>query len=162
CGRAIFAEDDLDELEAGLARIAEYLYGRPLFRRFLALTREELAGRRPGFLWTLLADDDGGVFAYEYRLEACAFRRLSEERVGARNGHVSLAFMAFRWRRFNRNVCTPAPSATPTRNSAAPMATRMRSGLRAGFTPVGPGGAAAPTAMTKPRDLADTKSSVRI
>ncbi|HEU4404177.1 MAG TPA: MBL fold metallo-hydrolase [Polyangiaceae bacterium] len=73
CGDPAFDEADWPELEAGLARIAEHLYGHYLFRRLYSLDERALEGRKPTFVWVLRLDAEGGACALEYDPTGCSF-----------------------------------------------------------------------------------------
>jgi Beta-lactamase superfamily domain len=73
CGTHAFDDADWPELAAGLARLAEHLYGHYLFRRLYSLDTSALAGRKPTFVWVLRLDAEGGAYALEYDPTGCAF-----------------------------------------------------------------------------------------
>lgn len=73
CGLTVFPEDYIPELEHGLRQLAEFMFDRPLFRRLYSFDRHSLSGRKPTFVWCLLADADGGAYVYEYRPSHCDF-----------------------------------------------------------------------------------------
>jgi hypothetical protein len=78
-GRAELAEGELAALEGELAAFAAFLYAREPFRRLYSLSAEELEGRRPTFAFVLRADEDGGVYVYEYEPRDCRFRAVDSE-----------------------------------------------------------------------------------
>jgi hypothetical protein len=78
-GRTELADDDLAELEVGLARFAEYLYGTPIFRRLYSLTLEELGGRKPTFVLMLIVDSERSYLAFEYDPRSCSFQGVAED-----------------------------------------------------------------------------------
>ena len=79
CGEKNFPEGDLDALGEELAGLARNLYAKDQFRRLYSLTEEELEGRRPTIVLTLLADEDGGAYFYEYMQQACNFIQVQTE-----------------------------------------------------------------------------------
>lgn len=72
-GTRSFPESRLPELERGLAALAEYLYGRILFRWLYSLSSRELQGRKPTFVWLLPVGTDLEAYTYEYEPMACRF-----------------------------------------------------------------------------------------
>lgn len=68
-----FSAAALDELEAGLARLAAHMYGGQIFKQLYSLDDSALGGRKASFLWILNTSDVSHAVVYEYRPDACAF-----------------------------------------------------------------------------------------
>ena len=71
-----FEPEAVAELEEGLFRLAQYLYGSKLFHRLYRLNVQELNGLHPTFVWMLETAPDEPPMIYQYEPTACGFRRL--------------------------------------------------------------------------------------
>jgi hypothetical protein len=87
CGERVLSAGALPEVEAGLARLAEWLYGGRLFRRLCALSALS-PGRRGTFVLVLLTGGDGEALAYEYDPTRCRFVAMSGEGIDEYMGRV--------------------------------------------------------------------------
>jgi hypothetical protein len=80
-GRKNFDVSRKAELEQELRRLAEHMYGGPLFRIVLSLARD-LQGQQRTFAMIFVIDEEGSEWIYEYRPRSCDFvqvQRTSEE-----------------------------------------------------------------------------------
>jgi len=73
CGEKLMGVKALPELEQGLAEIADFMYGRQIFRRLYSLRARQLGVRKPTLVWILMADDRVGDFGYEYNPQSASF-----------------------------------------------------------------------------------------
>jgi hypothetical protein len=72
-----FSDDDVAELEEGLARFAEFLYGSAIFRHLYSLGADQLRGRRATFAWLFLTDTEA-AHGFEYRPQSCSFEPIDD------------------------------------------------------------------------------------
>jgi hypothetical protein len=85
-----FSERMLPEIENGLRGIAEYLYGRELFRALYSL--DAARDRRPTFAWMLAGASLDEIYGYEYVPQRCDFQPIV-----SRDGAEATAGMVVSW-----------------------------------------------------------------
>jgi L-ascorbate metabolism protein UlaG (beta-lactamase superfamily) len=71
-------EAELAELQEGLDRLAEHMYGGPIFRALYSLDDAALEGGRPTLVWILHLMTEEDAVVLEYQPQACAFVPLEE------------------------------------------------------------------------------------
>jgi hypothetical protein len=89
CGERELTGNQRQELEAGLARLAEWLYGGHLFRRLLAVP-EMPPGKQAGFALVILAGAEATRTAYAYDPGGCRFAAADEAQATRHLGQVVL------------------------------------------------------------------------
>jgi hypothetical protein len=87
CGRRQLSASDFVELEAGLGRIAEWIYGGHVFRRLCSLPAVP-PDRKGTFVLILLAGEQADRHAYEYDPGGCRFARVDASETAKYMGRV--------------------------------------------------------------------------
>jgi hypothetical protein len=67
------SEDELTELQEGLDRLAEYMYGGPIFRGLYSMNGAARDDKRPTMACVLHLSSEEDAVVFEYRPEACDF-----------------------------------------------------------------------------------------